>query len=528
MNYITAPDLKPLLTDGEEIAFLDVREHGQYGEGHPFFSVHVPFSKLETFAPKLAPSREVRCVLMDDGDGVGERAAKVMAGLGYKNVTILKGGAPAWAAAGYTLFKGVNVPSKTFGELVEHAFDTKSLSAEELHAMQEAGEDLLVLDGRSAPEFQKMSLPNARSCPNAELTYRLPMLTENPDMPIVVNCAGRTRSIIGAETLALADIPNPVYALRNGTQGWRLAGFDLVHGADVVELPALTTEAFDAGAAKAKELRKDYALKTVTLEQAQAWLDDGSTTTYLFDVRSKEEYAQGHALNARSAPGGQLIQATDEQLAVRNARIILSCDNGLRSATTAIWLMGMGHKVWVLEDGAPLTDTVDMAKDPVRVVQTIDHDALAQYIKDGAKILDASTGMNYRAGHIEGAKWVTRARIDLDEIGDPQDWVLTGSCRMLMGGIQRDVDAATGSKFKGAVKGTPETWAAAGLTVVETPEQPTEEDCIDYLFFVHDRHDGNLEAARRYLEWETGLLAQLDDQERGVLRPLTALKRGEV
>lgn len=42
--------------------------------------------------------------------------------------------------------------------------------------------------------------------------------------PIVVNCAGRTRSIIGAQSLINAGLRNPVYALRNGTIGWTLAG----------------------------------------------------------------------------------------------------------------------------------------------------------------------------------------------------------------------------------------------------------------------------------------------------------------
>ncbi|CPR01703.1 sulfurtransferase [Bordetella pertussis] len=40
----------------------------------------------------------------------------------------------------------------------------------------------------------------------------------------MVNCAGRTRSIIGAQSLINAGVPNPVFALRNGTMGWALAG----------------------------------------------------------------------------------------------------------------------------------------------------------------------------------------------------------------------------------------------------------------------------------------------------------------
>ena len=61
-------------------------------------------------------------------------------------------------------------------------------------------------------------------------------------------------------------------------------------------------------------------------------------------------------------------------------------------------------------------------------------------------------------------------------------------------------------------------WTAAGLPVVATPGTPIDADCIDYLFFVHDRHDGNADAARRYIEWEQGLVDQLDDDERAIFR----------
>lgn len=520
MKEITAQALKPLLTDGAEIAFLDVREHGQYGEGHPFFSVHLPYSRIEILAPKLMPCMAVRCVVMDNGDGVGARAAAALEGLGYSNVAVLSGGAPAWQAAGYTLFKGVNVPSKAFGELVEHAFETPSLSAEELRSRQLKGDDLLLLDGRSGSEFRKMSLPQALSCPNAELGYRLPMLNHDQTTPIVINCAGRTRSIIGAQTLALLDIPNPVYALRNGSQGWRLAGYDLMHGVEPLPLPQPDPEAWNAGSAKASELRENYALPSVTEEQAKTWLLDAGQTTYLFDVRSKEEYAEGHVAGARSAPGGQLVQATDEQLAVRNARIILCCDNGLRAATTAIWLTGMGHRVWLLDTAAVRNATEMPLSEPAGIADSINQKKLKALADTGAQILDASLGLDYRAGHIDGAVWTTRARIDPSLLTNPDEIVLTGRCPVLMAGVAAEIESVTGEAPRNIIQGNPDVWRNAGLHVVETPDLPSETDCIDYLFFVHDRHDGNLDAARRYLEWELGLLDQLDEQERGVLNPL--------
>jgi hypothetical protein len=64
----------------------------------------------------------------------------------------------------------------------------------------------------------------------------------------------------------------------------------------------------------------------------------------------------------------------------------------------------------------------------------------------------------------------------------------------------------------------PDAWRRAGLSVIATPDAPPDVDCIDFLFFTHGRHAGNADDARRYLAWETGLIAQLDTQERGAFR----------
>lgn len=228
---IDARTVKAWLSDGGEIAFLDVREYGQYGEAHPFFVVSLPYSRFELGLAALVPNPAVRLVLCDDGDGVAERAAARTEALGYRNVHIMTGGAPAWQKAGYTLFAGVNVPSKTFGELVEHLRNTPRVTARELQAMREAKEDMIIVDGRTFAEFQRMSIPDGISCPNGELALRIGDIVPDPKTKIVVNCAGRTRSIIGAQTLIDFGVPNPVVALENGTQGWSLAGLQLEHGA---------------------------------------------------------------------------------------------------------------------------------------------------------------------------------------------------------------------------------------------------------------------------------------------------------
>ena len=77
--------------------------------------------------------------------------------------------------------------------------------------------------------------------PGGELVYRIGDLAPDPKTLVVVNCAGRTRSIMGAESLRRAGIPNKVVALRNGTMGWELAGFRCDRG---------RTERFAAGHAE--------------------------------------------------------------------------------------------------------------------------------------------------------------------------------------------------------------------------------------------------------------------------------------
>ena len=145
---IDAPTLKSWLSDSREIALFDVREHGQYGTGHPFFSVPLPYSRFEIELPRLAPNAAVRVALCDGGVRVAERAAARAAALGYRNIFVLAGGAKAWGEAGYTLYAGVNVPSKVFGELVEHRRHTPRVSAQDIVSMRAAKEDFVIVDGR--------------------------------------------------------------------------------------------------------------------------------------------------------------------------------------------------------------------------------------------------------------------------------------------------------------------------------------------------------------------------------------------
>ncbi|WP_454726180.1 MULTISPECIES: rhodanese-like domain-containing protein [Cupriavidus] len=525
--------LKAWLHGHGEIALFDVREHGQYGEGHPFHAVPLPYSRLELEIGRLAPNPAARIVLADGGDGVAARAARALAGLGYTDVSVLDGGVPAWQAAGHALFAGVNVPSKTFGELAEHHYGTPRVSARELAAMLAGTHPPVVLDGRPASEFRKMNIPGAICCPNGELAYRLRDLVPDPATPVVINCAGRTRSIIGAQTLISLGVPNPVFALENGTQGWYLNDFALEHGSTRRYPDTAAPAGLEAARAAAQALAGRCAVPFVGTGQARGWLHDAARTTYLCDVRTPEEFAAGSVPGAQHTPGGQLVQATDQYIGVRGARLVLIDADGVRAPVAASWLRQMGHDAVVLEGGLGAALAAGLAAPPgprlpASALPRIGARALAAGLAAGQWLaLDVRAGMAFRAGHVPGSRWSIRPVLARDLAGVPRGMPLA-----LIGEAGKDGEddgvarlaatelAALGFGDVRLLDGGVPAWQAAGLALAAETGADALPDarCIDFLFFVHDRHDGNKAAARRYLAWETGLVGQLDAQELATFR----------
>ena len=515
-----APEtVKPALTAIDEIAFVDVREYGQYGEGHPFFSVNLPYSRLELRAAYLLPRRDCSIILFDENDGVAQKAATRLSELGYTNLAIMEGGALAWAAAGFTLFKGVNVPSKAFGEAVEQTCKTPRITAQELNARLDRKDKLVLLDGRTLAEFRKMNVPGARACPNGELGLRIGDFTPDDTTLIVINCAGRTRSIIGAQTLAHLGVANPILALENGTQGWELAGYDLQVGADPGELPEVERGAINQHRQRAETLRTRFAVPAITLETLKTWQVDKTRSLYLLDVRTHGEYEAGYFPGSLHAPGGQLVQTTDHWIAVRGARIVLLDDSGIRASTTAMWLRQMGHDAVVLDRNvaelAALESGPDAGPPCPETLPLCPAADLAGKISNGAALLDLGPSQTYRKEHIEGANWAVRPRLaDLD-LQPGQDIILLSAERAAAELAALDL-RELGIHSLSLNQDGADAWRAAGLSITATPDRPADDLCIDHLYFVHERHIGNLEAARQYLAWEINLLNQMDDQESSV------------
>ena len=333
--------LKAMLADGRELALIDVREELVFSQNHLLFARSVPLSRLELRFARLVPRRTTRIVLCDDADGMAERAAGILARAGYTDVAVLDGGVAAWAAAGFELFSGVNVPSKAFGEFVEHASATPSIAADELDRLIRAGTDMVVLDSRPFDEYQRVSIPTAVNVPGAELALRIHDLAPSPQTLVVVNCAGRTRSIIGAQSLINAGVPNKVVALRNGTMGWTLAGLACESG-KARRAPGVSSDGLAWAKSAAARVADRFGITRIDRGTLERWRADGERTLYLLDVRDPGEYEAGHIAGAVSAPGGQLVQATDQYVGTLGARIVLVDDAEVRAVMTASWLRQMG------------------------------------------------------------------------------------------------------------------------------------------------------------------------------------------
>ena len=522
---VDAATLKAWLSDGSEIAVLDTREHGQYGMGHLFFAVPLPYSRFELGLPALVPNPAARLVLCDDGDGVAARAAARAEELGYSQTHVLKGGADAWRQAGYTLYAGVNVPSKTFGELVEHERHTPRVTAQALQAMREAGENFVIVDGRPFAEFHKMNIPGGICCPNGELALRIRDIVPDPATPIVVNCAGRTRSIIGAQLLIDFGVPNPVYALENGTQGWTLAGLRLEHGASRRYSGQIHARDAAGLAARARALAERRGVGYVAPGVAHGWLADKSRTTYFLDVRTDEEVGANGLPGFGRAPGGQLIQATDQWVGLKGARLVLVDEELVRAPVVASWLRQLGHETYVLAGGIAAAGAYSWRRrgppnlqppslDPLRPIAPAE---LAAALKgETVQVIDLRASMAFRNGHIPQARWSIRPRVAA--AAAPKTAIVLVADEPPVAALAALDLAEAGYEDIRLLAGGQGAWCAAGLPVVATPELPADPDCIDFLFFTHGRHDGNHEAARQYLAWETGLVGQLDAQERGVFR----------
>jgi rhodanese-related sulfurtransferase len=317
-------------------------------------------------------------------------------------------------------------------------------------------------------------------------------------------------------------LPNPVAALRNGTIGWTLAGLTLEHGSQRhFDLQAgLNDKHLDASRDTSRALADRAGVKRTTLAEAARWAADNSRTTYRFDVRTPAEYERAHAPGFQGAPGGQLVQETEMFAPVRGARVVLFDDDGVRANMTASWLAQMNIDVHVVDDASADDLTASGAwrgaKPTPASTPHLRPDELAALLAEpanGTLVIDVTSSANHVKAHIPGAHWLVRSRLsqgadDLRALPDARRYVITCGTNALAPFVAPEIAALTGKPVH-VLEGGTTAWIAAGLPT-ESGDQRLASPRIDRYRRPYEGTDNAREAMNAYLEWEYGLVAQLD------------------
>ena len=520
MEAISPDDARNFLASGKEVAILDLREEGIFSTGHLLFATNVPLSRLELLIGNLVPRLSTPIILCGEGDDAalifdgGER----LKAFGYRNITYLDGGVDAWKKRGFQAFSGVNVPSKAFGEFVEEECKTPHISADELDRQRALGEDIVVLDSRPLEEYQLMSIPGAINVPGAELAYRIYDLVSNSKTKIVVNCAGRTRSIIGTQSLINARIPNPVMALENGTMGWHLAGKKLVSGKKD-RYSKVSESGHKQAIIKSNWLFKKFDIKKITTRLLAEFLSETERTTFILDVRDPTEFEMGHIPGSISAPGGQLVQATDQYVGVMGARLVFVDNHDIRAVLTASWLKQMGWSdVFVLKGGIKSAGKLKIGQFKPKILGY--NDEVPRFI--GAQevnklrknaltaIIDLTNSLAYRdRGHIPGAIFAIRSRLkaSIPRLGKNRHFILT-SLDGTLATIASNDKVFINLNVQ-VLRGGTNAWIKEGLPL-EKGLSSMLDGPDDRWYRPYDQENGvDDEAMKKYLKWEVNLTSQI-------------------
>lgn len=517
-DLISPATLLDLLAGDTPCACIDVREPGEYNSSHiPGVSL-LPRRQLEFDVPLAVPFPGTRVVVCDDDGRRAALAAATLEGMGYGDVAILEGGINRWVSESHPTEWGTNVPSKDFGEKVEVVHHVPEIEATDLQARMARGDKLHIVDTRTPEEFQRFCIPGGHSVPGGELPLRITDIIEQlePDTTVIVNCAGRTRSIIGTRVLQRMGLSN-VYGLKNGTAGWLLAGYQLETGADRLALPDPSPEGLAAAEAYADRVADEDGVRFLDIPALQALMDRREREPlYFIDVRTAAEYAAGHIPGFRWFPGGQAVQRADDAAVVKPCPIVFACDGKARATCTASWYRQMGFAdVYVVDGGttawsgsglaleqgvenaAPVGLAAAQAKVRLVTSQVLHADSPPVVI-----FVDSS--QDFARAHVPGARWVPRGWLEfhVGALAPSRDTPIAVTCNdgrqaTLAGATLTDLGYQTVTVLEGGMA----AWQDAGLPVEQglsgVMDSPTD--------VVVSGPDRNFADMMHYLRWEEAL-----------------------
>jgi rhodanese-related sulfurtransferase len=373
------------------------------------------------------------------------------------------------------------------------------------------------LDSRSFAEYHSNSIPTAVSVPGAELVLRFKDLVPSPSTMVIVNCGGRTRSIIGAQSLINAGVPNEVVSLKDGTMAWHLAGFQVTQGASL-RPPQISPASAEAALRSVERIVDGLRIPRIDHTTLAAWrAESDRRSLYVLDVRTPEEYEAAHVAGMRSAPGGQLVQETDNYLATWGARVVLADTDGVRAVMTASWLkqMGWGDVAVIRLEQVPGSRVTGphrpnaLGLERARVATITPAELKRRFEVGTVQLIDLEYSKHYRNGHVPGAWFATRTRLGaaLERLPPVQDVVLTSPDGDLARIAAAELARTAGMPIQ-ALEGGTRAWAAAGYPLAQGADRMA--DTPDDVWLPPRERGGDHESAMRaYLAWEIDLANQM-------------------
>jgi rhodanese-related sulfurtransferase len=377
---------------------------------------------------------------------------------------------------------------------------------------------LVILDVRTPEEYGRFCIPGGTNVPGGDLILWADELKRRRDATVVVNCAGRTRSIIGAAALARLGLAN-ARALRNGTMGWVLAGFELEHK-PARQAPAPPPESRVNATALARRIASEERIPWVTAEDLATSLSVKNRMHYVIDVRAEDEYASGHVPGSLNVPGGQAVQRADDFIAVRNAPIVFISEESARAVMAAYWYRQMGFRdVSVLDGGLRAWSKAggELAagagqEEPLgfaaaqEAVRWIGAPQLRSRMAERALVVLAVGASNdFESAHLPGARWISRGWIERrlpDQFPDHSQAIVVTCADGRQSAFAARALEQMGYTDVSVLDGGVSAWSAQGFA--------TEGGLAGCLVEPNDivlspSIRGNKEEMRRYLDWEVNL-----------------------
>jgi len=511
IKNVTSEEIRKLVVAAGIYALVDVREEQFYGQGHILPAVNIPLSRIEIKLPILVPGKNTPLVFYDDGGDLAEIAANTAQVMGYSDIAILNNGLSGWKAGNYHLFSGTHVLGAALAETIDRADPIQKISASELLQMQSNGESVVVLDARPWDAFTDNHIPGGINCPLGELEYRFRDLVSDDKTPVVVNCAGRTRSILGAKSLLIAGVPNPVFSLDKGTWGWWSAGLKLASGSGP-RANTISQKSRDWSLASAQLAARNAGVKEIDEVTFARWKSEqNDISLYLLDVRLPVEFESGHLADAISAPGCQLIECSEDWIGVRNGRILLIDEDGVRARVVAHWLMKLGYP-----EVAVLSVDFKPEMNELRHPVSIDHSnkfpsCLVDSINPETIVFDLSPSTVFQKHHLPGALWFIRSHLNgiIDRIPHRPIVVMDDDGGQLAGLVAEDL-AKLGRKEVYLLDGDLESWRSSGGSIEsgDNGMLTTKDDC----YYALPRSEiEKMRMKKAYMDWQSDIDLQIID-----------------